>query len=103
MTPQSQGHSNMQSLATMGLALIGPFALVALSAWVAAHSPSLRHPAFLLAVIAIATGLGGFLFSKSTKRWPTIEGLIYLYWIALPISLIAATFIFYVRISGNGP
>jgi len=103
VTPHLKAHSMVQSLGITSLAVVAPFLLVAIYIWIATHFPAMDHPAFQLGAIVIATWLGGLLFSKSAKAWPTLEGLIYLYWIALPISLIVASFIFSVYITGNGP
>jgi hypothetical protein len=103
MTLQSQSRTTNRNLAVLVVAIFGPILLMAVSAWIAAHFQLLNHPAFIIPILAIATGIGGFLFSKSLKNWPTLESLSILYWFAMPIALAATSFIIYVYISGDGP
>lgn len=103
MTLQGLSRATNRNLAVLAVALFGPILLMALSAWTAAHFQLLNHPAFILAMLAIATGIGGFLFSKFLKNWPTLESLSILYWFAMPIALAITSFVIYVYISGDGP
>jgi hypothetical protein len=103
MTPQSQTRTTNRQLAALTVSLIGPVMLTATCTWLTVRLPVLNHPVFILSILVSATGLGGFLFSKSIKCWPSIQSLSILYWFSMPIALAAISFILYVRISGDGP